>query len=135
MKIAFLGDSITFGYDTDNHRKQMKKPWVKQVGDKLNVKECKNYGVNSASVMNIPGTKMAAIEEDHKLDEDINILVIMIGINDAYRRYPLGKFSDGTSDTFYGFLHIMWQRILKRYPPEKGKKVFLLCILNMMYFG
>lgn len=76
--------------------------------------------------MNIQGTKMAAIEECQKLDEDIDILGIMIGINDAYRHYPLGNFSDRTSDIFYGFLHIMWQRILKRYPPEKGKKVFFI---------
>ena len=125
-KIAFLGDSITYGYDPNNKGKQMKNPWVKQVGEKLHVRECKNYGVNSASVMNIKGTKMAAIDDYQKMDEDIDILGVMIGINDAYRQYPLGQFSDRTPDTFYGALHLMWQRILKRYPPETGKKVFFI---------
>lgn len=125
-KIAFLGDSITYGFDPDNKGKQMKNPWVKQVGEKLQAQECLNYGVNSASVMDIKGTRMAAIGAYKQMNKDVDILGVMIGINDAYRKYPLGMFTDRTPDTFYGSLHLMWRGILKQYPPSSGKKVFFI---------
>lgn len=130
-KIAFLGDSITYGFDPDNKGKQMKNPWVKQVGEKLQAQECLNYGVNSASVMDIKGTRMAAIGAYKQMNKDVDILGVMIGINDAYRKYPLGMFTDRTPDTFYGSLHLMWRGILKQYPPSSGKKCFLSCIPDM----
>lgn len=92
----------------------------------MQARSLKNYGVNSASVMDIKGTKMAAVKEYQKMDTDIDILGVMIGINDAYRGYPLGTMDDRSPDTFYGALHVMWQGILKRYPPDQGKKVFAI---------
>lgn len=126
VRLGFIGDSVTYGFDPDNHGKRMNNPWVQQVGKKLHAKEVKNYGVNSASVMNQKGTAMAVINDYQKMDDSLDIVGVMIGINDAYREYPLGSFSDRTEDTFYGSLHIMWQRILHKYPPDHKKKVFLI---------
>lgn len=139
-KIAFDGDSITFGFDPDKNGAQMINPWVSQVGAKIMCDTVTNYGVSSASLMygktgGGSPTPKALVREYVDISNDVDILGIMIGINDytrqctsesEYRTYPLGEMSDRTEDTFYGALHVLILGLLDKFKPINGKRIFFM---------
>lgn len=67
---------------------------------------------------------MAVINDYQKMDDSLDIVGVMIGINDAYREYPLRLFEDRTEDTFYGSLHIIWQKFYTNILRTTGKRYF-----------
>lgn len=132
--ICFVGDSVTFGYD-DSTRGQLVNPYPKQVSEMLDA-FVSNEGVSSASLMqgNMSGgspTPRAWCVDYANLYDGYDIIGTMIGINDAYRNYTLGEFTDRTTDTFYGALHTYWLGMLNKYAPENGKRLF--CMLYPQY--
>ena len=121
LKINFLGDSITEGYDSSD------------------LEHCywglleKNDGV-IARGYGIAGTRIARQQSmfsdpkwDNyfrtrvdKMDPDADVVVVFGGVNDhGHGDAHLGKMSDRTDDTFYGALHLLYQDIIKRYPGAK----------------
>ncbi len=121
LKINFLGDSITEGYDSSD------------------LEHCywgllaKNDGV-IARGYGIAGTRIARQQsmfidpkwDDYfrtrvdKMDPDADVVVVFGGVNDhGHGDAHLGKMSDRTDDTFYGALHLLYQDIIKRYPGAK----------------
>lgn len=128
--IAFVGDSVTYGYDDDNNGAQLSNPFPKQVSNILNC-YVQNEGVSSASLMDgtTAGggqTPKAWVNDYVSLSNKYDIVGTMIGINDAYRGYTLGTFNDTTADTFYGALHIFIKGMQNKYLAEDGKRIFMM---------
>lgn len=124
--IAFVGDSVTFGYDDDNDGKQLELSWPEEVSKLLGCTVI-NCGISSASLLPIDSwTPIAWAKEYNKIPLHASIVGFMIGINDCFRKYPLGNFSDKGYDTFYGGLHKLIKGLQKRYPVGEGKDIFMI---------
>lgn len=124
--IAFLGDSITYGFDPEHtDGRQMARPWVSQIGDKLKFKRVLNFGVNSAVLSSKFGRARNLTMSQHYEDipADVDFVFVQGGINDVYNRLPLGSMADRTNETIYGSLHILIKLLLERFPPEQGKTI------------
>lgn len=124
MRLAFCGDSITYGLNQDGGARLDAFP--DQVGRLLGC-QTTNYGVSSASV---GGDAPRVWSKDYTVvSTDEDIVGVMIGINDFYREYSLGN-KDGSSG-FYEDLHTMWKGFISRFPPSAGKRLF--CMIYPYY--
>ena len=124
MRLAFCGDSITYGLNQDGGARLDAFP--DQVGRLLGC-QTTNYGVSSASV---GGAAPRVWSKDYTvISTDEDIVGVMIGINDFYREYSLGN-KDGSSG-FYKDLHTMWKGLINRFPPSAGKRLF--CMIYPYY--
>lgn len=119
-KIAFCGDSITFGANPDGGEAPL-DAWPQQVGRLLGC-QVTNYGVNGASA----GGESPRVwsKEYNVVSEDMDIIGVMIGVNDWAHGYAIGSVEQKTG--FCGALHTMWQGFLKRFPPSAGKRIFCM---------
>ena len=119
-KLAFCGDSITFGANPDGGEAPL-DAWPQQVGRLLGC-QITNYGVNGASA----GGESPRVwsKAYNVVAEDTDIIGVMIGINDWGHGYALGSVEQKTG--FCGALHTMWQGFLKRFPPSAGKRIFCM---------
>lgn len=127
-KIAFLGDSITYGFDPTQQAPRLAHPWASQVADKLGM-VLTNYGVNSATVVPVePIAKRPTpmIEKYDEMDADEDFVIVMGGINDAYNMVPLGKMTDRDDTTFYGGLHMLYKALAQKYPAKDGRHVLVM---------
>lgn len=123
-RLAFCGDSITYGLNQDGGARLDAFPG--QVGRLLGC-QTTNYGVSSASV---GGTSPRVRSKDYTVvSTEEDIIGVMIGINDFYREYSLGN-KDGSSG-FYKDLHTMWKGFISRFPPSAGKRLF--CMIYPYY--
>jgi hypothetical protein len=123
-RLAFCGDSITYGLNQDGGARLDAFP--DQVGRLLGC-QTTNYGVSSASV---GGAAPRVWSKDYTVvSTDEDIVGVMIGINDFYREYSLGN-KDGSSG-FYKDLHTMWKGFISRFPPSAGKRLF--CMIYPYY--
>lgn len=124
MRLAFCGDSITYGLNQDGGARLDAFP--DQVGRLLGC-QTTNYGVSSASV---GGDAPRVWSKDYTVvSTEEDIIGVMIGINDFYREYSLGN-KDGSSG-FYKDLHTMWKGFIGRFPPSAGKRLF--CMIYPYY--
>ena len=119
-KLAFCGDSITFGANPDGGEAPL-YAWPQQVGRLLGC-QVTNYGVNGASA----GGESPRVwsKAYNVVAEDTDIIGVMIGINDWAHGYAIGSVEQKTG--FCGALHTMWQGFLKRFPPSAGKRIFCM---------
>lgn len=126
---GFLGDSITHGLDPDNstneHTTVLPHPWANQVADGLGATMI-NYGVNSATVVPVDNHPTPLIEKYKAMSPDLDYVVVMGGINDAFNKIPLGKMEDRDSSTFYGGLHILYKALAQKYKRRDGKHVIVM---------
>lgn len=123
-RLAFCGDSITYGLNQDGGARLDAFP--DQVGRLLGC-QTTNYGVSSASV---GGDAPRVWSKDYTVvSTEEDIIGVMIGINDFYRDYSLGN-KDGSSG-FYKDLHTMWKGLINRFPPSAGKRLF--CMIYPYY--
>jgi hypothetical protein len=123
-RLAFCGDSITYGLNQDGGARLDSFPG--QVGRLLGC-QTTNYGVSSASV---GGDAPRVWSKDYTVvSTEEDIIGVMIGINDFYREYSLGN-KDGSSG-FYKDLHTMWKGFISRFPPSAGKRLF--CMIYPYY--
>ncbi|WP_285298924.1 SGNH/GDSL hydrolase family protein [Lactiplantibacillus plantarum] len=126
---GFLGDSITHGLDPDNsthdHTTVLPHPWANQVADALGANMI-NYGVNSATVVPVANHPTPLIEKYKEMSPDLDYVIVMGGINDAFNQIPLGKMEDRDSSTFYGGLHILYKALAQKYKRKDGKHVIVM---------
>lgn len=125
--IGFLGDSITYGFDPEpNTGVPMANTWVDQVTNRLGFLQGINYGINSSVISTSLGRSrdLTALLKYEDMSNDIDLLMVQLGINDAFNNLPLGSMTDRTDATFYGSLHLLNQKLLAKYPPKNGKKIF-----------
>lgn len=128
--IAFVGDSVTYGFDDDNQGKQLALSWPEEVHQLLSCPVV-NCGVSSASLLPIDSwTPIAWATEFNKIPSAANLLGVMIGINDCFRKYPIGDFKDREANTFYGGLHTLIKGLQLRFPAHKGNDIFLIIYPN-----
>lgn len=119
-KLAFCGDSITFGANPDGGEAPL-DAWPQQVGRLLGC-QVTNYGVNGASAGG--SSPRVWSKEYNVVAEDTDIIGVMIGVNDWAHGYAIGSVEQKTG--FCGALHTMWQGLLKRFPPSSGKRLFCM---------
>ena len=145
-KINFLGDSITFGFglmdipelpeDFDiSLIPPEENPLLSTDPDTLEGsfvnllrRECKlaaarNYGVCGSRIARqhddgrfdmFPDT---FCDRADRMDPDADAVVVFGGTNDfGHGNAPLGSFGDRDDSTFYGALHVLYRKLIEKYP-------------------
>lgn len=118
-KINFLGDSITAGAGVDC----MENTFEEVLRRTEELAEARNYGIGGTRI----ARQKAPSAEEHwdydfisrvdGMDPDADIVVIFGGTNDyGHGDAPIGSFDDRTEYTFYGALHILFNKVLERFP-------------------
>ena len=117
-KINFLGDSITEGLRASGPSARFSHQIAEMCGA-----ECRNYGISGTRIAiqrvpsadpNIDRYFASRVEE---MDADADIIVVLGGSNDyLHGDAPMGSMQDRAADTFYGGLHVLYTRLIERYP-------------------
>ena len=117
-KIAFLGDSITFGVGASS-------PETSYVGVVKNKSgaEVFNFGVSGTRIAR-QKTPSACLEFDEcfkdraeKMPADMDVVVVFGGTNDfGHGDARFGAFADRDEYSFYGALHALLQMLIAKYP-------------------
>lgn len=113
--IAFLGDSITYGYVTKQGG-QYENPYPKLVGQILGAKESINYGRGSSTLASGENSYKPFVDRYLQMDENIDIIGVMGGVNDFSRNIPLGSIDDTDTTTIYGALNVLADGLKQKYP-------------------
>ena len=118
-KINFLGDSITDGVGIsapDKHFFDILK-------DRCGLAEVRNYGVSGSRIARQVNPNPGEAKDwdfcyrSQLMDDDADAVVIFGGTNDyGHGDAPLGTMSDRTDLTFYGALHVLFTKLIKKYP-------------------
>ncbi len=117
-KIAFLGDSITFGVGASS-------PECSYVGvlKRESGAEVFNFGVSGTRIAR-QKTPSACIEFDEcfkdraeKMPADMDVVVVFGGTNDfGHGDARFGCFEDRDEYSFFGALHALLQMLIEKYP-------------------
>lgn len=118
-KIAFLGDSITFGVGASSPDKVYWQLIAAKTGS-----VCKGYGINGTRIAKQINPVPDAYHDMHHfitrvdlIDKDTDIIMVLGGVNDyAHGDAPLGKTSDRCEDTFYGACHLLYTKLIESFP-------------------
>lgn len=148
-KINFLGDSITFGFglmdlpelpedfdpatlapednpilNTDPDT--LEGSFVNVLRNECGLAAARNYGVC--------GSRIARQQDDGRLDlfpdtfcdradrmdPDADIIVVFGGTNDfGHGNAPLGMMADRTDASFFGALHVLCRKLIRKYPASE----------------
>ncbi len=88
VKVAFLGDSITYGIDVEY-------PYPEIVKALLGLQDAVNLGIPGSTVSNLFGKSFYPyVERYESIDADSDIVVIQIQGNDGSYGVPIGENSD-----------------------------------------
>ncbi len=109
LSYAAVGDSITFGCSSAHPTQYDNGGYPQLVADILGLKEVENCGTPGAQVSHMIGAAGSA-------RRGTDIISFMGGVNDCNNNVPLGHISDNTTDTFYGRLNLLSEKILSRFP-------------------
>ncbi len=109
MRYAALGDSITFGCSSAHPTQYENGGYPQLVADILGLKEVENCGTPGAQVSYM-------IAAGGSMRRGADIVSFMGGVNDCNNNVPLGHISDNTTDTFYGRLNLLTEKLLARFP-------------------
>ena len=113
MKIYTLGTSITAGsggYDT----------YPSLLARELGA-EVVNLGTSGGTLGKAlhGGTPLAILNAADKVGADANVIIVECIMNDFRVCTPVGKMFDTTSDTFYGALHLLMEKLKSKAPNAK----------------
>lgn len=112
-----IGDSITFGYDSENNGKQMSKPYPQLVKEKMGFKEVYNYGICGSTLSSVDISRTPMSIRYREINEQADIISVLGGINDfASNKTPLGNISDTTTTTIYGALNTLAKGLKEKFP-------------------
>lgn len=133
LKVAFLGDSITEGVGASNYDKVYHQVLKNNVG----LEEVYNYGISGTRIARQSTPSGISSYDKHfvtRVDEmelDCDIVVIFGGTNDhGHGDASFGSFDDRSDNTFYGALHNLMQKIIKKYPEK-----YVICITPLHRIG
>ncbi|MGI6767765.1 MAG: SGNH/GDSL hydrolase family protein [Bacilli bacterium] len=120
-KVAFLGDSITFGSGSEIRFSDI-------VGEKLGFSKVYNYGHSGSKITMVAPRDLSFVNRFQDMADDADLVFVMGGTNDYGHAFasiavPFGNFSDRLKTTFQGALHILFQGLIKKY---LGKKIVIL---------
>ncbi len=118
-KINFMGDSITEGYCA----KDLHSGYVDLMKAKYALAEARNYGIAGTRIAR-QHTPSENLRHDRDfcsrvagMDPDADIVVVLGGTNDhGHGDAPLGTRGDRTPDTFWGACHVLFSRLIQRFP-------------------
>ena len=128
-KINFLGDSITLGGCASSEDKIFHAVLKKNA----NLAEVRNYGVGRTRIARQSEIKDLVADEDFimrtdKMSDDADIVVVFGGTNDfGHGQASLGSFEDRTVFTFYGAMHNLIIKLIKKY---LGKEIVFITPLH-----
>lgn len=113
-----LGDSITWGYNP-NTGEQIEKNYSILLKERLNLKELRNYGINSSTLADNKISYEPMCNRYKNMDDNADIVAIFGGTNDYGREdfeVQLGKINDLGTATIYGVLNNMCIGLKQKYP-------------------
>ncbi len=130
--INFLGDSITQGCGTsDENNKRFSELLSKEYGI-----ISFNYGIGGTRIARQKTPSSEAVwDKDFisrvdEMEESSDAVVVFGGTNDyGHGDAPLGNFDDRTPDTFYGALHVLYTKLIEKFP---GKPIIILTPLHRL---
>lgn len=117
-KIAFLGDSITFGGCVSD----MNNSYVNRVKRSADWAELHNCSLSGSRIGNYIGQDPRGIgpsfvERFPGMPDGMDIVVVFGGTNDfGIGNEPIGEITDETADTFNGALNILMKGLKVKYP-------------------
>ncbi len=121
-KVLFLGDSITEGCGTSN---PAEKGYVTVFG-KISGAEVFNYGVSGTRIARQQKpSENAQFDDDYnmradRMPKEADLVVVFGGTNDfGHGDAPFGQFFDRTENTFLGALHVLFNKLVTKYPYAK----------------
>lgn len=117
MTMNCLGDSITWGYDTDNNGNQMKNPYPKLLKEELGLAKVRNYGISGSTLTSVYTNKNPMSLRYKKMMSNADIISVMGGINDYWMSdVELGQNTDTDTTTIYGALNVLTKGLKIKYP-------------------
>lgn len=118
-KFGFLGDSITEGAgatSTANIYHQVLK-------ENCALECALNYGISGTRIakQTIPSAEPSFdknfMSRVDAMADDLDVVVVFGGTNDyGHGDAAFGSFSDREHNTFYGALHLLFQKLIEKYP-------------------
>lgn len=118
-KAVFLGDSITEGHGTSG----AEHIYVSLMKQRLGLSDVVNYGIGGTRIakQQIPSAvarhDLDFVSRADEMDEDADLVVVFGGTNDfGHGDAPFGKLSDRTADTFCGACHVLFEKLMNKYP-------------------
>lgn len=131
-KINFLGDSITEGHGVDCIENTFEEVLLRTEG----LAAARNYGIGGTRIArqskpsDEPRWDLDFVSRVDEMDPDADVVVIFGGTNDyGHGDAPIGCFEDRTVDTFYGALHVLYNKVFEKYPDA------LIVVLTPLHRG
>lgn len=110
-KYCALGDSTTAGFNATTD-------YCLIVSNKLGMKYI-NKGISGTSIAKRQGQKNEMCNRYLDIPEDVDIITILGGTNDAGSKVTIGNMQDRTEDTFYGACHLLFGGVKSKYSNKK----------------
>lgn len=121
IKIAFLGDSITEGACTSGEDYTFWGLLGKETGAKVY-----GYGIGGTRIapnrVNVGDPKFSRhfASRVEEMIPDADVVMVFGGTNDfGHGDAVLGKMSDRDENSFYGSLHVLYRKLIRRYPTSR----------------
>ena len=118
-KMNCLGDSITEGHGLSASGKH----FFTILKERCGLAEARNYGVGGSRIARQTNPNPGEAKDwdfcyrAQFMDDDADIITVFGGTNDyGHGDAPLGCMSDRTDLTFYGALHVLFRRLINKYP-------------------
>ncbi|MEK4711130.1 phage tail spike protein [Bacillus sp. FSL R10-2780] len=107
----FLGDSLTSAYGTT-------KSYWQYICEKYEMTG-RNYGISGTCISGISNSSgESMVTRYSKMNTDADFNVVFGGTNDYWQNMPMGAFTDRTTDSFYGSLHLLVDGLITKYPTK-----------------
>ncbi|MDD6214112.1 MAG: SGNH/GDSL hydrolase family protein [Firmicutes bacterium] len=117
-RVFFLGDSITEGVGASSEETCYVSVFAKTTGA-----DVKNYGISGTRIAKQrkksanPQFDRDFLSRVDEMDSDADIIVVFGGTNDfGHGDSTVGDFESQDEYTFYGALHSLCQKLIKKYP-------------------
>ena len=129
--INFLGDSITQGHGV----MEEKNIYHQRIAKTYKLKRANNYGISGTrfAKQQVPTVDNPSFDQwfasrVEDLDPAADAVVVFGGTNDwGHGDAPIGTFSDRTEDSFYGACHVLYSKLIARFP---GKPIVVVTPLH-----
>lgn len=121
-KLVFLGDSITEGVGVSSVEYVYWKELERRTGA-----ICVGYGIGGTTIApqrtireEVDYDRYPFVGRVDSMDEDADVVIVFGGTNDyGHGDEPFGCMDDRETDTFYGSLHVLCRKLIKRYPAAR----------------
>lgn len=117
-KINFLGDSITEGVGVSCPENIYLNVLAREHG----LACARNYGIGGTRIARQNPRTEYSYDRDFcmrvdEMDADADAVVVFGGSNDfGHGNAPIGCFDDRTDETFYGACHVLYNKLIEKYP-------------------